>query len=180
MEGRMNAEGRKLIVIRGPSGAGKSTVSKGVLEIIRSEGRLCAILEQDHFLNVIPGNQTHCRELCCDMMLACAIACRDRGYDVIMEGILNVVYCSKLFENLEENFGQSNVSYYYFDVSLEETQNRHLTRGKSKEFGPERMARWYKSASPTQFVNELIISSQSSAADTVQVIVDKYRRDAMY
>jgi adenylylsulfate kinase-like enzyme len=171
----MSTVDQKLIIIRGPSGAGKSTVSKGLVDVIRSQGQLCAIIDQDHFLNVIPGNQANCRELCCEMIFQCALACKNLKYDVVLEGILNIVNCSSLFEKLKEIFGQEHVSFYYFDVSLEETQKRHLTRLKANEFTIERMAGWYKSASPTHFENETIISSQSSAADSIKCILEKYR-----
>lgn len=175
----MDTATRRLIIIRGPSGAGKSTVSNGVLKEIRDQGRLCAILEQDHFLNVIPGNQAHCRELCCEMMLSCALACKNKGYDVIMEGILNIVYCSEMIETLKSEFGCQNVTFYYFDVTLEETQARHLTRAKAMEFSAERMAGWYISASPTNFTHEVVISSQSTAAESIKTIVDKYNKDVL-
>ena len=172
----MNAGDQKLIIIRGPSGAGKSTVSKGVVDAIRLQGRLCAIIDQDHFLNVIPGNQANCRELCCEMIFQCALACKNQKYDVVLEGILNIVYCSSLFEKLKELFGQTNISYYYFDVSLEETQKRHVTRAKAKEFTIERMVNWYKSASPTFFENEIIISNESSATDSITFILEQYHK----
>ena len=175
----MEFANKKLIIIRGPSGTGKSTVSKAVVGCIRSliNNPCCAIIDQDYFLNTIPGNQAFCKELCADMILQCAIACRNKGYDVVLEGILNVVYYSDLFRNLMDVFGVENVTFYYLDISLEESQQRHLLRDKAKDFTADRMVNWYKSASPTNYTNEIIInSSTSSVLESTQVIMDNYLR----
>lgn len=113
------------------------------------------------------------------MMLSCALACKNKGYDVIIEGILNVVYCSEMIASLKSEFGCDNVTFYYFDVTLEETEARHLSKTQAMEFSAEIMAGWYMSASPTNYTHEVVIPSKNTAEESIKIIVDKYNRDVL-
>ena len=52
-------------------------------------------------------------------------------------------------------------------------QTRLVTMANGKDFTFERMVNWYKSASPTFFEIEIIISSESSATDSITFILEQ-------
>uniref|UniRef100_A0A7S1CJJ9 Uncharacterized protein n=1 Tax=Bicosoecida sp. CB-2014 TaxID=1486930 RepID=A0A7S1CJJ9_9STRA len=167
-----------LVVIRGPSGAGKSTTTAAVLRALRGAGRKVAVLEQDHVRNVILGGAKGTRELSCRMLHAAASAARAGGFDVVVEGILNITYCAEFLEALSrEHVGAGGrVVATYLDASLDETKRRHATRDKRHDFGADEMATWYASAQPWGIEGEVIVPESSSAEETVARILREVTR----
>jgi uridine kinase len=166
----------KLIVIRGPAGAGKSTVANSVLSSFRSsiQNRRFAILEHDYFNNVVTGRLLGYRDLTMQMLKQNILACKELDYDVILEGILNIVYFKAMFEEILSSFGEKNGTFYYLDVPLLETKIRHSTRKKANEFSADLLDDWYSAASLSIFLNEKILSSTLSAEQSGEIIIHNY------
>ncbi len=159
----------KLIILRGPSGAGKSTISKRLFE---SAKRNTALIEQDQyrFMFSPPGGELNSKTIH-EMILQNTLTALRDGYDVILEGILNVRSYGKTFETLIREHPTQNY-LFYFDVSFNETIRRHRTRlakGKFK-FTEKDMEGWYKPRDITGYDCEHIISEQSSLEETVAKI----------
>ena len=162
----------RIFVLRGPAGAGKSTVSESLVSAIRSTGRLCAHLEQDYFRIAIAGGAGTSRDYVARLLLESARASLECGYNVVMDGILNIKHFKEpLFDKLLSEFGQQRIQFYYFDVPFEETVARHLGRSKSQEFGAEELSRWFSSASRTGYDDEVILSARYSAAEVTDMIM---------
>jgi adenylate kinase family enzyme len=164
-----------VFILRGPAGAGKSTVSASLVSAIRSTGRLCAHLEQDYFRMAIAGGAGASREYVARLLLESVRVSLDCGYDVVMEGILNIIHFKEpLFDKLLSDFGQKRVKFYYFDVPFEETVARHLGRSKAQDFGVDELAKWFSSASRTGYDGEVILNEIQSSADAVEMIFQSY------
>lgn len=67
----------------------------------------------------------------------------DHGFDVIVEGIMSAQrYRDMLAELARGHRGTS--TFFYFDVSFDETVQRHATRPQSADFTSEEMRGWYR------------------------------------
>ncbi len=178
-------ESRKVIIIRGPAGSGKSTITKLLLKELKEKSKIhkgtdkesyhrFAYLEQDYFRNIVAGGYRDARELSAQLLLENAKVCVNSGFHVVMEGILNIQhYREPLFDPLFQLFGEDNVKFFYLNASLELTQQRHLTRSKAQDFGVEKLAEWYNSASPTQYPSETIIEALDHSAEAVVEMIMK-------
>lgn len=116
---------QRLIVIRGNSGSGKSTIAETLRE--RMDGKVAIIgldtlrrmilrepdrLENTDILGLIDQTVTYCL---------------DKGYTIILEGILAKPKYQKLIVKLLKD-ATCDTSVFYIDVSLEETIKRHETK----------------------------------------------------
>ena len=120
--------GTKLIVLRGNSASGKSTVAAG----IRSRhGRGIAIAGQDHLRRIVLRERDVPGGVNIGLIDTVARYALDRGYHVIVEGILYAARYSDMLTALRaDHRGES--WFYYLDVSFEETDTapRHQTPGQ--------------------------------------------------
>lgn len=163
----------KLIVLRGPSGSGKSTIAKMVFE--QAKQKIC-LIDQDYYRFIFKpaggGRKTNV-ETIREMIKANVLVALHNGYDVILEGILNVKsYGSTLNEifaiHPKENY------IFYLDVSFEETVKRHGTKPAEKvmAFGGEEMKEWYPSAGKLNHKAEIIIPEHFSIKETTDHIIN--------
>lgn len=128
----------KLIILRGNSGSGKTSVARTLQKTL---GPDTLLLSQDNIrremLMTKDGKDTSALPL-----LICLL---EYGYNhceyIILEGILCADWYKPLFETAEKLF-QKSIFAYYWDISFEETLQRHNTRDKRFEFGEEAMRRW--------------------------------------
>jgi hypothetical protein len=96
-----------------------------------------------------------------------------RNYDVILEGIL---YFPRYGEMLKRLVSKCPHNYFfYFDVSFEETLNRHATKQNAHEFGETEMREWYKPNQLTHFKGEQVIPELSTIEETVNHILEVVR-----
>lgn len=146
----------QLVVIRGPAGAGKSTIANGILTFVKQSEiprRVC-YLEQDYFrrtIHVCGGGDG--AAISAAILCSAALTALSEGFTVVMEGILNMKKYKQMFDTVIATHGKQNCHFFYLDVSLDETQRRHLGREKASDFGAEKLEKWYSSAQPSRYEN---------------------------
>src|SRR3989344_3974680 len=143
----------KLIIIRGPSGAGKSTVAKAIKD--RSKQPVLHV-SVDEIRKSFSDQSKPDHKATKDLTVNNVTFGLSNGYNVILEGILNIktnkLYLDKIFKS------HPNENYvFYLDVSYEETLRRHKTRPQKNEFGEKAMKSWWEYASPMGHVSETIV-----------------------
>ncbi|GAA4729949.1 kinase [Phytohabitans rumicis] len=93
----------------------------------------------------------------------------DQGYHVVLEGILY----SRKYGDMIRSLGRSHrgqTTYYYLDVSLEETLRRHQMRPQATEFTMDDMRGWYAPHDVLNVDGEHIIDESSSMERTIEYI----------
>src|SRR6266404_2310233 len=158
----------KLIIIRGPSGVGKSSVARAIKS--RSD-RPTMWIEQDLFRTLsnekVPNNLP-----VVEMVEANTMIALKHGFDVILEGILNVQKPGRrnMYNRIFQAHPDENY-IFYMEASFDETVRRHDTRpDKREQFGAKDMREWYDLASPTGHEREIVIPEPSSLEETVRTI----------
>ena len=154
-----------LIVLRGNSGSGKSSVARALREQF---GYGLAWVEQDYLRRVLlrehdisDGKNIGLIELNTRYAL-------EAGYVTVLEGILNAAHYGEMLSRLHAEFGGH---WYYFDLSFHETVKRHATRPQAQQFTPEQMRNWYQERDLLPFVQERLITPESTLDETVKRIV---------
>ncbi len=162
----MELQENVLIIIRGNSGSGKSTVAKALQRRI---GRNTLLIPQDvvrrEMLWVKDGVGNEALPLLQNMVQYGMEHCKA----VILEGILNVEYYEELFSYIKREFGEQVYAYYY-DISFEETVNRHKTKPNKDEFGEEEMHRWWRDKDYIGFLPERTLTKDMSVEEVVELI----------
>lgn len=158
----------KLIIIRGPSASGKSAIAKAIKK--RSD-RPTVWIEQDLF-RTLSNEKVPTKLPVFEMIEANTLLTLKHGFDVILEGILNVKKPGRLemYDRIFQAHPDENY-IYYLNTSFEETVVRHKTRAdKREQFGAEAMKEWYDLASPTGHEKEVVIPESSTQEETIQTI----------
>lgn len=158
----------KLIIIRGPAGAGKSSVAKAIKD--RSD-RPTLLIEQDQFRRGFNDQGAKANVPVWQMVKANTMIGLENGFDVILEGILNIQKPHQR-ETFERIFAaHPNENYiFYIDISFEETIKRHDTRPAKTQFGEEEMKEWWSLASPMGHTHETTIPESSTLEETIRTI----------
>jgi len=158
----------KLIIIRGPSGVGKSSVAKALKE---KTDRPTMLIEQDIF-RTFSNEETPNNLPVHEMVEVTTLIALKHGFDVILEGILNVQKPGRreMYERIFKAHPAENY-IFYMEASFDETVRRHGARlDKKDKFGADDMREWYGLASPMQHPEEVIIQEGSSLEETVAII----------
>lgn len=167
MENLLN---NKFIIIRGPSASGKTTVAK---EIFKKAKNKTVLIEQDHYRFIFKpagGGSKPNSEIIHKMIEHNASTALKHGYNVILEGILSVKSYQKIIEKLiKSHEGESFI--FYFDVSFKETLKRHQNKKESKEYGEEKMKKWYPSAHKSGHELEILLPESYSEKQTLEKIL---------
>ena len=159
----------KLIIIRGNSGSGKSVVA----ERLRKElGGKVAIVGLDTLRRTILMEKDHLENTDIIGLIEQTVKyCLDKGYTVIVEGILSKPkYKETLMSLVDSADCPSHI--YYIDVSLEETLRRHKTKPIADEVTDEQLASWYQPKNYLDVPDEIIVDESSSLEETVKLIKD--------
>lgn len=164
----MNRFYNKLVVLRGNSGSGKSTAAKALRDKSKSK---VAIVEQDYIRRFILKEKENEGTDNITLIQQTVEFALDRGYNVILEGILYFPRYGEMLKKLVEQC--PNNYFYYFDVSFNETLKRHATKSNSHEFGEKEMREWYKPNQQTGFPSEKIIPESFSLDDAVKKILSE-------
>lgn len=163
----------KIIILRGNSGSGKTTVAN---KLQKKLGRGTLIISQDvirrEMLWIKDGNDTKAVSLLINLIKYG----RDNCSFVILEGILNSKWYSKLFQNIKDEFGTSIFAYYY-DLPFEETLKRHQTKPNCNEFGESDMKRWWNEKDFIKVIKEKVVCKELSIDETVNMIFEDINRD---
>lgn len=154
-----------LIVLRGNSGSGKSSLARALRQ---QYGYGLAWVEQDylrrtllHEHDIPDGQNIGLIELNVRYAL-------NAGYVTVLEGILYALHYGEMLSRLHADFGGH---WYSFALPFEETAKRHATRPQAQEFTTEMMKSWYRERDLLPFVQEGIITPESSLQDTVQRVL---------
>jgi predicted kinase len=158
----------KLIIIRGPSGAGKSSIARVLTE--RSD-RPTLLIEQDQIRQKFNDQGPKANVPVWEMVEADTTIGLNNGFDVILEGILNIQKDGqrKTLERILKAHPDENY-IFYMDVQFDETLRRHATRNKNVEFGENEMKEWWDLSTPMDHLREVVISQPSSLEETVRTI----------
>lgn len=157
----------KLIMLRGNSASGKSTAAK---EIRKRFGRGIAIVGQDNIRRDILRERDEPGAANISLIDLTARYALDRGYHVIVEGILYADRYGDMLRRLREDH-RGTSHFYYFDVSFEETVRRHATKSQADEYGDAEMRRWYRSRDFLPGVDEHCIPESTELGDIVNLIM---------
>jgi len=157
----------KIIILRGNSGSGKTTVANALQKKL---GRGTLIISQDvirrEMLWVRDGSETKAISLLIDL-----IKYGKKNCDfLILEGILNAVWYKELFEIIKSEFNCSIYAYYY-DLSFEETLQRHQTKPNCNDFGENDMKQWWNENDFIEIIEEKILAQELSIDETVDIII---------
>jgi predicted kinase len=93
----------------------------------------------------------------------------EKGYSVILEGILSKSKYKELLMKLVES-ANCDSHIYYIDVSLEETLKRHKTKPIADEVTDEQLTSWYQPKNYLAVPGEIIIDESSTLDETVKLI----------
>ena len=157
----------KIIILRGNSGSGKTTVANALQKKL---GRGTLIISQDvirrEMLWVRDGSETKAISLLIDL-----IKYGKKNCDfLILEGILNAVWYKELFEIIKLEFNGSIYAYYY-DLSFEETLQRHQTKSNCNDFGENDMKKWWNEKDFIEIIEEKILAQELSIDETVDIVI---------
>lgn len=160
-----------LIVLRGNSGSGKSTTAKLLRETAIKNGskRRVALVEQDYIRRIILKEQETEGADNIELIFRTVSFALDRGYAVILEGILYSERYREMLENLCKTSADNY--FYYFDVPLEETLKRHQSKPNAHEFGEKEIREWYKEKDLLGLKNEQIINQNLNLNQIIEKIL---------
>lgn len=160
----------RLVTLRGSSGSGKSTIAEA-MRAARPAGSV-AILDQDVIRRQIlgTGEDTGGHPMALIELMARHLL--DRGYDVIVEGILNADWYSDILMRLVcDHRGISRC--YIWDLPFDETVRRHATKPVATEFGESEMRAWWRGFQPIRGLDERVIGPDHSfEATRTRVLAD--------
>lgn len=158
---------QKLIIIRGNSGSGKSAVAERLREEI--DGKV-AVVGLDTLRRTILKEPDQLENTdVIGLIEQTVIYSLEKGYTVILEGILSKPKYKELIMKLVESADCGN-HIYYIDVSLEETLKRHKTKPIADEVTDEQLTSWYQPRNYLDVPGEVIIDESSSLEETVKLI----------
>lgn len=160
-------ERTRLVVLRDPSGSGKSSTARRLRERL---GRSVALVEQDYLRRIVLKELDVSGGANVDLIETTARFALDRGWHVIVEGILAAGRYADMLDRLRRDH-RGSTAFYYFDVALAETLRRHRTRSQAAEFGDDEMRDWYQPADHLGFTEERVVPETSTLDETVRRIL---------
>jgi hypothetical protein len=157
----------RLIVIRGNSASGKSAVAA---EIRRRHGLGLAIVGQDDLRRQVLRERDVPGGANIDLIDLTARFALDRGFDVIVEGILYADHYGEMLTALIADRVGSACAYY-LDVPWAETLRRHASKPQAAEYGESEMRAWYRERNLLPGGVEQVIPDWSALDETVRRIM---------
>jgi predicted kinase len=158
----------RLVVIRGSSGSGKSSVAAAI-RAARPD-RTVAIVGQDLLRRDVlgtgddtDGHATGLVELTTRYLL-------DRGFDVVLEGILNAHWYGDVLRRLVDDH-RGTTRCYLYDLSFDETVRRHATKPVADVFGERELRTWWRGCQPVDGLPESRVTDGNSLDETVSRVI---------
>jgi hypothetical protein len=96
--------------------------------------------------------------------------CLDHGYHAVVDGILRADAYEQMLAGLNHDHAGAS-SFYYLDVTLDETLRRHATRPQASEFTADDMRGWYRPHDLLTTIHERVIPETSTVRQTVEAIL---------
>ena len=153
----------RLIVIRGNSASGKSAVAA---EIRRRHGRGLAIVGQDNLRREVLRERDVPGGANIDLIDLTARFALDRGFHVIVEGILYADHYGRMLTALIVDHAE-HACAYYLDIPWAETLRRHATKPQAADYGEREMRGWYRERDLLPGGLEQVIPAASALDETV-------------
>ncbi|MCK2021474.1 zeta toxin family protein [Microbacterium sp. kSW2-24] len=155
----------RLVVLRGDSASGKTTTA---LALRRQLGGRTALIHQDYFRRELlsDADRGSVSADAAPLIYAVARESIDLGYDVILEGVLNLRDYDSMLDRLRRDH-PGVTRFYQFDVGFEETVRRHETRALRSAFGAGQMREWYDGWAPLTGIDEERVGPHESPDDIV-------------
>lgn len=154
----------RLIVIRGNSASGKSAVAA---EIRRRHGRGLAIVGQDNLRRQVLRERDVPGGANIGLIDLTARFALDRGFHVIVEGILHADHYGPMLTALIADHAEL-ARAYYLDVPWAETLRRHATKPQAAEYGEREMRGWFRERDLLPDGLERVIPAGSSLDGTAR------------
>ncbi|HSW77745.1 MAG TPA: AAA family ATPase [Candidatus Chromulinivoraceae bacterium] len=166
---------QRLIIIRGNSGSGKSTVAK---KLQHKMGYGTMLIPQDVVRREILRVKDETDNPSIQLVYDLAMYGSKIGYNVIVEGIfVDERYGDTLRRLIEDFNGQAFV--YYFDIPIETTLKRHITKPNAHEFGEKELRSLWVEKDYLGVVNEKYIPVHMKEDEIVEMFLDDVRRHDM-
>jgi len=160
-----------LVIVRGPSCSGKTTVARKLLDTAKKK---TAIIHQDSYRGIFNppgGGHKHNGEVIALMIEHNTTTALKHGYNVILEGVLNVkMYQDTLDRIIENHVGDTHL--FHLDVSLEETVERGKKKSLSTLFTAEQLEEWYPASRVPYHNFETLLPQHFSCDDSLEFILD--------
>lgn len=161
-----SAESR-LVIIRGNSGSGKSVLAKAIRD---ARPRGIAILGHDQLRREILHLPDRPGAMTVDYYDLSARFVLDRGLHLVIEGILHEeIYGDMLRALVADHRGVTRA--YRYDLSFEQTLERHRTKDLAHVVTDEKLRSWYRESDPLHGVDETVIAPDSSLAATTELVL---------
>ena len=168
--GPVGSSSSRLIVIRGNSGSGKSSVAAAV-RASRPDGTV-AVIGQDVIRRDLLGTGDDVGGHAPVVIDYLARLLLDRGFDLVLEGILNADWYSEVLTRLAHDHRGLTCCYLY-DLTFEETVRRHQTKPIAHAFGADEMRKWWRGCQPVEGLSEHRVTD----SETLDVTVNRVLKD---
>ncbi len=161
------SESTILVVLRGNSGSGKTTTAR---EVRLRCGRGIAIVSQDVIRRDLLREKDVPGGVNIGLIDAIARYALDRGYHVILEGILHSTHYGDMLGRLRDEHRGLTVGFY-FDVPFEETLRRHASKPQAAEYGEREMRSWYRPLDLVPELEEHRIDASHSLDEAIELVI---------
>ncbi|KQL55932.1 MULTISPECIES: kinase [Bacillaceae] len=162
----------KLIILRGNSGSGKTTTAK-CLQNHLGQGTL--LVSQDVVRRDMLKVHDRDGNPSIDLIYRIAEYGKGKCEFVIVEGIFNKIRYGEMLKNLIQYYNQE-AYIYYFDLSFEETVERHNTRTKKAEFGEESLRAWWTAKDYLEVQGEMLFTNDMSQKEVLEQILNQIQK----
>ena len=168
LTGLVGSPSSRLIVIRGSSGSGKSSVAAAIRA--SRPDRTVAVVGQDVMRREVLGTGDDLAGHATGLIDLTTRYALSRGFDVILEGVLNADWYSEtLLRLVDDHRGTSRC--YLYDLPFEETVRRHASKTVADSFGEAEMRKWWRGCQPVDGLDEALVTETETLDSTVRRVL---------
>ncbi|MCL2360481.1 MAG: AAA family ATPase [Defluviitaleaceae bacterium] len=162
-----------IIIIRGNSGSGKSTIAK---ELQKRLGYGTMLISQDVIRREIMYVKDRPNNKAVDLLQSMIAFAFEKCKISILEGILYSDIYENLFSFIQRTYVK-NIHAYYFDLTFEETINRHLQKPTANDYGEAEMRMWWREKDYLPNIPEKLLKEDMKKGDIVDLILNDLKSD---